>query len=201
VVISGCGHAGIVNTTGYSHAIVRSAPIHAVIGGLHLFPANDSTLSWTATAFREFGVRYLLSAHCTGIEASYRLRDLAGLTRQTAVVSAVGSSFTLADTGYKQSISVIKKWLSDEHPNVRRAVIEGLRIWTSRPYFRDHPDIAVRLLSQLYDDESEYVRRSVGNALRDISRKHQQLVSAELRKWNLSNKAVALTRNLASKFL
>jgi len=106
-----------------------------------------------------------------------------------------------ADTGYEQSIPVIEKWLSDEHPNVRRAVTEGLRIWTSRPYFRDHPDIAVRLLSQLHDDESEYVRRSVGNALRDISRKHEQLVRAELRKWNLSNKAVALTRKLASKFL
>jgi 7,8-dihydropterin-6-yl-methyl-4-(beta-D-ribofuranosyl)aminobenzene 5'-phosphate synthase len=95
VVISGCGHAGIVNTIEYSRAIVRSTSTHAIIGGLHLFSANDSTLAWTATALRESGVRYLLSAHCTGIEASFRLRELADLTRQTAVVSAVGSSFTL----------------------------------------------------------------------------------------------------------
>ncbi len=41
--------------------------------------------------------------------------------------------------GYEEALPVIDEWLSDPHPNVRRAVTEGLRIWTSRPYFRDHP--------------------------------------------------------------
>lgn len=95
VVISGCGHAGIVNTCEYARKIVRPATVYAAIGGFHLFLANDSTLAWTASKFREFGLTYLLSAHCTGIEASYRLRELARLNRQTAVVSAVGSSFEL----------------------------------------------------------------------------------------------------------
>jgi 7,8-dihydropterin-6-yl-methyl-4-(beta-D-ribofuranosyl)aminobenzene 5'-phosphate synthase len=95
VVLSGCGHAGIVNTAEYARHIVRAAPIHAAIGGFHLYAASDSTLSWTASKLREFGLKYLLCAHCTGIEASYRLRELTGLNRQTAVVSAVGSSFTL----------------------------------------------------------------------------------------------------------
>jgi len=95
VVVTGCGHAGIVNITEYARKIVRPTPIHAVIGGLHLFSANDSTLAWTATMLRQFGLTYLLGAHCTGIEATYRLRELAGLNRHTAVVSAVGSSFTL----------------------------------------------------------------------------------------------------------
>jgi 7,8-dihydropterin-6-yl-methyl-4-(beta-D-ribofuranosyl)aminobenzene 5'-phosphate synthase len=40
-------------------------------------------------------LRHLLGAHCTGIEAVYRLRQLTGLARATAVVAAVGSSFTL----------------------------------------------------------------------------------------------------------
>jgi 7,8-dihydropterin-6-yl-methyl-4-(beta-D-ribofuranosyl)aminobenzene 5'-phosphate synthase len=35
-----------------------------------------------------------MGAHCTGIEAVYRLRQLAGLSRQTAVVGAVGASYT-----------------------------------------------------------------------------------------------------------
>ena len=38
---------------------------------------------------------HLLGAHCTGIEAVYRLREVAGLSRKTAVVGAVGSSFSL----------------------------------------------------------------------------------------------------------
>jgi 7,8-dihydropterin-6-yl-methyl-4-(beta-D-ribofuranosyl)aminobenzene 5'-phosphate synthase len=39
--------------------------------------------------------KLLLAGHCTGIEATYRLRSATGLNRKTAVVSAVGSSFTL----------------------------------------------------------------------------------------------------------
>jgi 3-methyladenine DNA glycosylase AlkC len=56
-------------------------------------------------------------------------------------------------------------------------------------------------LSLLKDDESEYVRKSVGNALRDISRKHQALVAEELKTWDISQKKVLFTYKLASKFL
>jgi HEAT repeat protein len=106
-----------------------------------------------------------------------------------------------ADSGYEQSLPVIKKWLGNPSPNVRRAVTEGLRIWTSKPYFQEYPQIAVELLSQLRADESEYVRKSVGNALRDISRKHKILVKTELQTWDLSNKNTEQVHKLADKFL
>ncbi len=106
-----------------------------------------------------------------------------------------------SDIGYEKALAIIKDWLSDSNPNVRRAVTEGLRIWTSRPYFQDHPKVAVGLLAKLRSDESEYVRKSVGNALRDISKKHKELIKTELEKWDLSNKAVAGTYKLASRFL
>jgi 3-methyladenine DNA glycosylase AlkC len=106
-----------------------------------------------------------------------------------------------ADVGYQQALSVIKEWLADSSPNVRRAVTEGLRIWTSRPYFSNHPEIAIQLLSQLRNDESEYVRKSVGNALRDISKKHKELIKIELQRWNIANKRIAQTHKLASKFM
>ena len=105
------------------------------------------------------------------------------------------------DVGYKQALPMIKEWLADSNPNVRRAVTEGLRIWTSRPYFGDHPETAVRFLSHLKDDDSEYVRRSVGNALRDISKKHKETVRAELKKWDISRKSIKQTYELASRFL
>jgi 7,8-dihydropterin-6-yl-methyl-4-(beta-D-ribofuranosyl)aminobenzene 5'-phosphate synthase len=95
IIINGCGHAGIVNTAEYARSFLRPAPVHAVIGGLHLFAATDAQVAWTAGKLREFGLAYLLGAHCTGIEATYRLRELVGLTRKTAVVGAVGASFTL----------------------------------------------------------------------------------------------------------
>jgi len=94
VLISGCGHAGIINSMEHARKVVKAAPIVAAIGGFHLFAASDETLAWTAGKLKEFGVRHLLGAHCTGIEALYRLRQLAGLTRQTAVVGAVGASYT-----------------------------------------------------------------------------------------------------------
>ena len=103
--------------------------------------------------------------------------------------------------GYEEALPVIDEWLSDTHPNVRRAVTEGLRIWTSRPYFRDHPGDAVSRLSRLRGDSSEYVRKSVGNALRDISKKHPELVAVELGTWNLETKEVSQVYRLASKVI
>ena len=95
IVISGCGHAGIVNTVEYARKAIRDAPIEAAIGGFHLFAATDDQLAWTAGRLKAVGIRHLLGAHCTGIEAVFRLRQLAGLTRRDAVVGAVGSSYTL----------------------------------------------------------------------------------------------------------
>jgi 3-methyladenine DNA glycosylase AlkC len=106
-----------------------------------------------------------------------------------------------ADSGYERALPIIKSWLSDTNPNVRRAASEGLRIWTSRPFFKDHPETAIRLLRQLKDDESEYVRRSAGNALRDISRKYPALIRAELRTWDNSDVAIAQTHKLAGRFV
>jgi len=84
---------------------------------------------------------------------------------------------------------------------VQRAVTEGLRIRTYRDYFKQHPEVAIKLLSNLKDDEHEYVRKSVGNALRDISRFYKDLVEAELQSWDTSDPKVAYTYKLASKFL
>lgn len=95
VVISGCGHAGIINTLEYARKAIADVPIEAAIGGFHLFGASDETLEWTGGRLKALGVRNLLGAHCTGIEAVFRLRQIVGLARRTAVVGAVGSSFTL----------------------------------------------------------------------------------------------------------
>jgi 7,8-dihydropterin-6-yl-methyl-4-(beta-D-ribofuranosyl)aminobenzene 5'-phosphate synthase len=96
VVLTGCGHAGVVNICEYARKIVRPAPIEALVGGIHLFAATDKTIGWTAERLKAMEVRHLLAGHCTGVEATYKLRDGLGLTRATAVVSAVGSAYDLA---------------------------------------------------------------------------------------------------------
>jgi 7,8-dihydropterin-6-yl-methyl-4-(beta-D-ribofuranosyl)aminobenzene 5'-phosphate synthase len=95
IILTGCAHAGIVNITEYARRIIGNKPIVAMIGGLHLFSASDQALAWTGAKLKSYGVLSLLAGHCTGIEATFRLRESLGLSRKTAVVSAVGSSFTL----------------------------------------------------------------------------------------------------------
>lgn len=104
-------------------------------------------------------------------------------------------------TGYEAVLPVIKEWLADERVNVKRAVTEGLRIWTSRPFFKQNPEIAVELLSNLKQDESEYVRKSVGNALRDISKKFPDLIKKELDSWDVNNKKISQVYKLAVKLI
>src|SRR6185312_321161 len=79
VVVSGCGHAGVVNTLEYARKTVRAAPIFAAIGGFHLFAADDPRLDWTSDRLKGMGLGNLLGAHCTGIDPVYRLRDRLGL--------------------------------------------------------------------------------------------------------------------------
>ena len=84
----------------------------------------------------------------------------------------------------------------DKNPNIKRAVIEGLRIWTNRPYFKDNPTRAIQLISEHKSDDSEYLRKPVGNALRDIFKKHADKVLEEISTWDLTNNKTAFTYKL-----
>ena len=103
--------------------------------------------------------------------------------------------------GYEVSLPLIEEWITGDNPNVIRAVTEGLRIWTSRPYFKENPSVAIALISKHKAHESEYLRKSVGNALKDISKKHRELIRAEAQQWDLSNLRVMFTYKLATKLL
>ena len=103
--------------------------------------------------------------------------------------------------GYEKCFCLIENWLDDDNPNVVRAVTEGLRIWTSRPFFKENPSLAIALIAKHKADESEYLRKSVGNALRDISKKHAELIRKEVQQWDLSNPQTLFTYKLAAKLL
>jgi 7,8-dihydropterin-6-yl-methyl-4-(beta-D-ribofuranosyl)aminobenzene 5'-phosphate synthase len=99
VVLTGCGHAGLINTLEQARAVTGrpDAPIYAVAGCFHLHRASDGSLDWTAENLRALGVRHLHGGHCTGLETVYRVRRLLGLPREAVSVAAVGSWFDLAD--------------------------------------------------------------------------------------------------------
>ena len=103
--------------------------------------------------------------------------------------------------GCEKCFYLIENWLDDDNPNVVRAVTEGLRIWTSRPFFKENPSLAIALIAKHKAHESEYLRKSVGNALRDISKKHAELIRNEVQQWDLSNPRILFTYKLAAKLL
>jgi 3-methyladenine DNA glycosylase AlkC len=106
-----------------------------------------------------------------------------------------------AALGYEQAILAMQQWLQAPQANLRRAVSEGLRPWTAgkRAVFAGNPQLAINLLGTLKDDPSRYVQESVGNALRDISRKHFGLVLAALRAW-LAEQPQSQARRTIAKF-
>lgn len=94
VVVAGCGHAGLINTLDHARSVIRETRIHAALGGFHLLSADDEHLRWTGRALARVGLEHFMGAHCTGIEAVFRIREHARLERATAVVGAVGARFT-----------------------------------------------------------------------------------------------------------
>ena len=85
------------------------------------------------------------------------------------------------------TLSVLDKWTSDPSADVRRLVSEGIRPrlpWGKKvDWLINDPSDIIRLLDKLYDDESEYVRRSVANNLNDISKDHPDKVILCLKAW------------------
>jgi 7,8-dihydropterin-6-yl-methyl-4-(beta-D-ribofuranosyl)aminobenzene 5'-phosphate synthase len=67
VVITSCGHAGVVNSVRQVQKATGLDKVHAVVGGFHLAPAPDAVVAKTVAAFREINPDYVIPMHCSGI--------------------------------------------------------------------------------------------------------------------------------------
>jgi 7,8-dihydropterin-6-yl-methyl-4-(beta-D-ribofuranosyl)aminobenzene 5'-phosphate synthase len=70
VILLGCAHAGVINTLDHVQDLTDTAPVRAVIGGMHLRSAGDGRLSWTIRELRRFDIPLLAPMHCTGPRAA-----------------------------------------------------------------------------------------------------------------------------------
>jgi 7,8-dihydropterin-6-yl-methyl-4-(beta-D-ribofuranosyl)aminobenzene 5'-phosphate synthase len=77
VVLTGCSHAGVVNTLHRAVQICGEKPIAAVMGGFHLgFPTTPTeNIGRTIDAFSELDVQGIIPMHCTGLTASAAIKD------------------------------------------------------------------------------------------------------------------------------
>ena len=94
VLISGCGHAGIVNTLEYVSKIFPNRPIYKILGGFHLLKLDAEKLKWTADKMKSYGVDYFVGAHCTGINSTYMLREFLDSTKNRVLIGSVGTYIT-----------------------------------------------------------------------------------------------------------
>jgi 7,8-dihydropterin-6-yl-methyl-4-(beta-D-ribofuranosyl)aminobenzene 5'-phosphate synthase len=74
VILTGCGHSGIVNVVRYATKITGIGEVYAVVGGFHLGgPAFEPTIPETVEALAAFDPGLLVPAHCTGYKATHAL--------------------------------------------------------------------------------------------------------------------------------
>jgi 7,8-dihydropterin-6-yl-methyl-4-(beta-D-ribofuranosyl)aminobenzene 5'-phosphate synthase len=91
VVFSSCSHAGIVNVLTHAASLFGPAPIHAIMGGLHLSgPANEKWIDETVRDLGAFGLKRIVPGHCTGYRATHALLRAFG---DAVVPGAVGQVF------------------------------------------------------------------------------------------------------------
>jgi 7,8-dihydropterin-6-yl-methyl-4-(beta-D-ribofuranosyl)aminobenzene 5'-phosphate synthase len=69
VVISSCGHAGIINSVRQIQKSTGIEKVHAVVGGWHLAPYPDEIIAKTVAALKQINPDYLIPMHCTGFRA------------------------------------------------------------------------------------------------------------------------------------
>ncbi len=91
VVITSCGHGGIVNTVRRAREITGIHQIHALVGGFHTAPAPDDYLAKIMAELKTLDINHVLPMHCSGtnfLEAAKREISTA------LVLCTTGSTFT-----------------------------------------------------------------------------------------------------------
>jgi 7,8-dihydropterin-6-yl-methyl-4-(beta-D-ribofuranosyl)aminobenzene 5'-phosphate synthase len=67
VVITSCGHAGVINSVRQAQKASGVQKVHAIVGGFHLAPAPEAIVDKTVQAFKDINPDYVIPEHCTGL--------------------------------------------------------------------------------------------------------------------------------------
>lgn len=74
-MITGCGHAGIVNSARYAKELGQGLPLYAIIGGFHLADAQPGLIQQTVRDLKQLDVQLVLPGHCTGWRAKFEIHN------------------------------------------------------------------------------------------------------------------------------
>ena len=88
VVITSCGHAGVINSVRHVQKVTGIDKVHAIVGGFHLSPAPDEIVAKTVEAFKAINPDYIIPMHCTGVNTIIALNRV---MPQKLVMPATGT--------------------------------------------------------------------------------------------------------------
>jgi 7,8-dihydropterin-6-yl-methyl-4-(beta-D-ribofuranosyl)aminobenzene 5'-phosphate synthase len=93
VVVTGCGHAGVINTVRYARKLTGVDRVHAVLGGFHLGTAAfEPIIPPTVAALCELAPEVVVPGHCTGWRA---IHALAAALPDAFIPGSAGSKYVL----------------------------------------------------------------------------------------------------------
>jgi len=72
VIVFGCAHAGMVNILHHIANLTKKKRFYAALGGMHLLRASKERVERTENVFREYGLKKIGPAHCTGADVTRR---------------------------------------------------------------------------------------------------------------------------------
>ncbi|MGD2066331.1 MAG: MBL fold metallo-hydrolase [Candidatus Bathyarchaeota archaeon] len=78
VVVAGCAHAGIINTINHAQKIAGNIRVHAVLGGFHLWNADNKILQATEDELKKLDPQFFGPCHCTGKKAVKKMSEAFG---------------------------------------------------------------------------------------------------------------------------
>lgn len=91
VILTGCGHAGIINTINYARKATGIKKVYAIIGGFHLSGEEyEENIPLTITELLRIDSEYIIPCHCTGWKAS---NEIIKAMPQKYLQTSVGSVF------------------------------------------------------------------------------------------------------------
>ncbi|MEM3458408.1 MAG: MBL fold metallo-hydrolase [Candidatus Bathyarchaeia archaeon] len=76
VIVSGCAHAGIINTILYAQKLTRVKTIHAILGGFHLAGKEyEPRIGQTVKELKRIKPNLVASSHCTGWRGNHAIAE------------------------------------------------------------------------------------------------------------------------------
>jgi 7,8-dihydropterin-6-yl-methyl-4-(beta-D-ribofuranosyl)aminobenzene 5'-phosphate synthase len=93
VVLSGCAHAGIVNTVRQVQKVSGVEKVHAILGGFHLINAKPEVIDATVSDIKAMRPDFIAPAHCTGFEA---LVAFSRAMHEEFILNTAGTQYTFS---------------------------------------------------------------------------------------------------------